>query len=348
MPATTPYTRPTITKNAETGVRDGSSARRTFGPNSTSTTRQLRVNWAQEADAIVRYIGANQVIYSDPTDTDTAVRLNRLTPLTDPFNGLLYADRVMSKGWQVKKGEHGEPSDGSATVTYERSDLEIEYVTHPFKVKTDEEIGYEEGVNPGNELLRYVSIGDARPSTDYISLPQGTMKFIRASGTSEPNGYAIPYNAGLLNTLTEVDITWHRVPADIYDVFAAKPSLWQKRIFGDPDNSPATDLATTPLLGCVNKTKFLHYPAQTVLLLNCTPLRRFNGYGVLEWDIVFSIAICPNGWNRRYYPSANVSVAGWYMIGRGSTYYAPGSGTLPWNYSMYNEKELKDAFKVGP
>lgn len=193
----------------------------------------------------------------------------------------------------------------------------------------------------GNELLRYVSIGDPKASVEYLGLPGGTIKYFRASGTDLPHNTGVAFNIGKVLPIVEFVVTWHKVPYDIYDpsgLILSAPSAWQKRIYGDPATPSAK-----PFIGTVNKTTFLNYPAGSLLLANVQPIRRFNNIGQSEWDIEFTLAFDTNKWNHKYYSSIDATHEGYQYVGR-TQYYADGS--VPDGQSIYNEREFADLFKV--
>lgn len=402
MARTTPFTRPTLTKNAEIGVRDGSSLRATFAPDGTSATRRLRVQWDELEDAVVYYCGDNQIIYDDAVGYDRQVRINRLIPLAHPAFGNLYAESVsLASGFNAREGGATNAADGSWAQNYKYADIDVMYRARPYVISADN-APLDDQLSE-DESLRWCSVGDARMSSDYVMLPNGTLAYIKDGGGG-PTGKPIGFNVGKIWPTLEIPIIWNAVPYDLWNPLDNNPSNWFLRVFGGAPltvsatggsgNAQLTGIASTQYIepgqlitgtgvasgsyvatvdsateitlsknctgtvssvvvnrvsrfGTVNSSQFFGYSPGTLLLSDFRPMQKFNIYGRKEWALEFTFAYDPNRWNFKYFYADRTTATdrGFYFVGAGTTYYAPGS--LPDDVSIYNERDHADIFKLG-
>ena len=189
------------------------------------------------------------------------------------------------------------------------------------------------------EIERFVRILEPTPSFDYVQLPGGTFNFIK-NGGGGPTGVIPNTNFGRIFGTTQHKLLWKRLPFFLYNL--STPSDWQKRIWGDNDYPDRL-----PLIGTINKYYWAGFRPGTLLLENVRPIPVDSMFGyVYEWDIEFTLNHDPHGWNWKYYypQSSNTTDRGWYYVGAGSTYYAPGS--VPDDKSIYNERDFDLLFDV--
>ncbi len=345
-----PFTRPALTKCAEIGVRDGSSQRLNFAPTGANATRRFKVLWNERYKFVRRFLGDNQIIYDDIQQSNM-VRINRMTPLpwpTEDFPNLYAAEAVSITGFKIDghTSYTDDGDDGSVAADYSHAEIELAYRPSPYDVLTDTQVDQGGGVY--NELLRYISVSDYRSSTNYISLPQGTLLYI-AEGGGRPTGIPMQFSVGKVIAVMEFVVTWHSLPYEIFDITSTNQYPWARRVFGAAtavSSETRSWPAVSAYLGCVNRTSFLSRDPGTVLLTDVRPEWRFNSYGNKEWDIHFTFAYDPNRWNYKWFAGVgeDTALSGYYSTGTSTTYYAPGS--LPANYSIYSEKNFQDLFTV--
>lgn len=341
--------RPVVDYLHERGVRDGTSVRRTFGPDGgTKTTRRVWCPWLQQDECILRHLGAQRFSYagaqgadpdSVPDNVLSVTGLERLVPLPDPQNPRLLANAITAITGHKQDDKFTE-ADGSVSAVYARAEIEVVYEPVDFDAIPDEELKDDNGNLswPDGEWNRYTTITEPSPSVEYLTMPGGTLKYIRQGG-GQPHGSLIPFNVGKVLPILEFHIIHRRLPFDVLNPFRRPCTKWFDRVFGNPDTG------TSPMVGTVNKTKFLNYPAGTLLLANVKPVRSFGSLGQLQWDMDYTMAYDQHYWNFKYYHNTNSAYAGWYLVGRGDTYYNPGDGTLPAGYSIYDETEFRNLFR---
>lgn len=340
-----PLVRPTLTKFAERGVRDGSSPTEAFATDGSAATRLFFVKWSERFLAASAILGYADIGYTGITPDG----LRRLTPLIHPdttvFPQLWYASAITKvEGHKFTGNRIG--SDTSIANTFKWAKIEVQYEQLGYLVIDDTATivpGTADAFSwPGDEYRRWVSFGEPRTSTDYVTLPGNILKYARSAGTAVPHNRPIPFNVGISLPIMELPVTWHKVPYDIFNpnLSSAISNPWPTRIWGDA--------STLPYLGSVNKTTFLNRPPGTLLFSNIRPIPRKSAFLRPEYDIEFTFAFDPHGWNYKAYISVGAATE-WISVVKESspgavTYYAPGS--VPDGMSMYNEREFRDLFKV--
>lgn len=194
---------------------------------------------------------------------------------------------------------------------------------------TTGEVKYEAGDWSIREFERFTRILEPQPSSEYITMPGGTLAFLK-SGGGGPTG-KIAQNVGKIFSTIQYKLLWKRLPFALYSL--SNPTKWQKRIWGSDTN--------TPLIGTVNKYEWNGFKAGTLLFENCRPIPVDSMFGYLyEWDFEYTLHLDVNGWNRKYYfppASSGAGDAGFYFVGK-STYYDTGS--VPDGESIYNERDF--------
>lgn len=348
MPA---ITRPTTTYFQEKGTRDGTARVDQFGMGANSSNRLVWCPWEDRYKIARAIIGYSKLAKEDGIDPDKITGLRRLTPLAHPdINpldlddgpGNMFASRINSiKGHKPLVGELSEnDADINALAkknVFEAAIFEVQYENIGYQVREDDEVTDW----PENEFERFLEILEPTPSSSYITLPGGTLNYIRESGSTPPHGLPINFNVGKIFSTMQFKFLWKRLPFDLFNPIAQ--SNWAKRIWGDPADPDAEKL-----IGSVNKTEFLGFAAGTLLLENVRPIPvRSPFYFIWEWDFEFTLNFNPNRWNFLYYfnnAAAGATDRGFYFVGAGTTYQAPGS--LDDDTSIYNEREHKLLFDV--
>lgn len=338
MPA---ITRPTLTKFNERGQRENATWTEAVAVDGSGSTRRVWLRWGERFLGSRAIVGFSQLEYSGLIVTG----LRRLTPLPHPDNTgnyttgapYLFASGVQSiRPFKVTGNAGNSGIDSSGRSNYLNADVEIQYANPRYVVLSEAQMP----TWPADEWQRFVRIDDSTTTGTYIMLPGGTLKYWRPdvpTPTVRPNGIPINFNFGKVVSVTELKLTWCRLPFALYS-FAA-PTKWQKRIWGyAPD-------AIDSLLGTVNKTAFLGYAPGCLLFSNIKPIPRASIFDITEWDFEITLGIDPNGWNYKYYSSADPSdtARGWYKVAS-DMYYADGS--TPDEKSIYNERELRHIFDV--
>ena len=339
--------RPTTTFLQERGTRDGSAIDTQFGMNQNSATRPVWCNWDDRYKVARAFIGYSQLVKEDGSHPTKYTGLRRLTPLPHPDDqtadsdddpGNMFTTRINSiKGYKAKVGTSSTlETDVNASVkknVFTRAELEILYENPGYQVRTETEMT----AWPLGEYERFFEVLEPQPSASLITLPGGTLNYIK-NGGGGPTGLPINYNTGKVFPTLQFKFMWHRLPYPLFDI--TNQTDWAKRIWGDP-STPVTSLATTPLIGTVNNATWLGFPAGTLLLENVRPIPvRSPFYSVWEWNFEITWNYNVSGWNYLYYfpvSTAGATDRGFYLVGSGTTYYA--NGSIPYNYSLYNEKD---------
>lgn len=345
-----PIARPTTTYFQERGTRDGSGRVDQFGMGANSMVRPMWCPWVDRykiARAIIGYSKLAKENVGDPTEI---TGLRRLTPLphpdidiADPDDGPgnMFASRINSiKGFKPLPGELSEHDEDINADTkknvYSRAEIEVQYENIGYQIREDDDVPDW----PENEWYRYLEILEPTPSSSYITLPGGTLNYIK-SGGGGPTGLPINFNVGKIFSTMQFKFLWKRLPFDLFD--PTNQSKWAKRIWGDP-----SDPTAAKLIGTVNKTSILGFLPGTLLLENVRPIPvRSPFYFIWEWDFEFTLNYNPNFWNYLYYfpvSTAGVTDRGFYLVGSGTTFHA--NGSVPDNYSLYNEAEHNLLFDV--
>lgn len=340
----------------EEGVRDGSTTSEEFSPNMSAGTRKVFVKWSERFNAVIRYVGYSQIrrvtnadpeFAGDPGTLGQPKTLERLTPLEHSQVSGLYCKSVKSVGQHKIIGKAIAVSDASIVAQFAESHIVLEYERPPYAIQEDAAIFNEVA---GNELQRYCSFTEWRPSTEYLSLPAGMLKYVTADG-SLPGGASaspIPFNTGVVLPQSEMRITWHKLPYDINNPLT--PEFWSKRVFGDPEGE--TFGKRRGAQGTINSSTFLGRRKGTVLFANVQPVLKISPLLQLEWDLVFTFIHNPRGWN--WVPYANTTSSGggpalkWYFVARDQSVPPDAEETSPDGHSLYDYRDHKLLFHVGP
>lgn len=209
--------------------------------------------------------------------------------------------------------------------------LKVQYEKLPYNLLEDEETSYE-----GERWVQYVPEGDSSP--DYVTIPSSTQRYISSTGTGTGHDVPVPYPVGLTEGVYRFVLRWHRIPKNCWGPGSA---LWA-RIFGDGTT------ANLPWLNAVNDATFYYesLPIGTVMLEKVTekldPSMIDSNFYL--WTIDYHFAVKPGLWNSSWFFPNVTEFAGAgnaakrMFVGRGSTYYAPGS--VPDLYSNYIERDL--------
>jgi hypothetical protein len=213
---------------------------------------------------------------------------------------------------------------------YNKAVLEVYFEHVPFGVLEDGDL-----TSADTEYQRFTSIGQLKPSAEYVMLPGGVLMYVK-NGGGGPTGKRIPFNTGKILPVLEMEVVWHALPFEIYAPLA--PGPWFKRVFGDGTNRP--------YWGTVNKNDLFGFKAGTILFSHVELRSRRHPIMGLSWDVVFTLAFDPNKWNFKFFwDTSGGSDSGFYFVGKDTTYYAPGS--LPGDdLTIYNERDLALLWKV--
>jgi hypothetical protein len=335
MPAITPPDQSEIDamEVVELGARDGSSPVESFEINGSTAERTFRVNWASRNAFVWWMLG-----YAETWDDAGTTRLSRLLPQAHP----LYPDLVATKCTRIKGfkwngnevadvgGVYQFPVDGSQISTFAKADVTIRYDHVTYERVEDADI-----YATLTEFDRFVVRGEVTPGADYLQLPGAAFKYYRSSGTTAPDGFAVPFNSGRIIPTERFVLTWHRLPENVWTPDSGLSAF----VYGTGAYSSGA------ALGSVNKTTFYDRPPGTVLLESVRPILLRDPFGTgVEWDIEYTFAYSPKGWNFLYFYDYSGTNSGWYHVSSSGDYEAPGSVTD--NRSIYNERELNNLFSV--
>lgn len=342
--------RPTTTYYQELGTRDGSARVDFFGMGANGSSREIWCPWVDRYKVARAILGYSQLAKENALDPTEITGLRRLTPLphpdaqvggSDDSPGNMFATQITGiRGHKPLAGVSSTlETDINASAkknVFEKAIFEVKYENIGYQVYKDSEVPSW----PENEAYRFVEVLEPTPSSSYITLPGGTLNYIR-NGGGGPTGQPINFNVGKIFSTMQFKFLWKRLPYDLFIPGAF--TKWAKRIWGDPDDS-----SVKPLLGTVNKTASLGFPAGTLLLENIRPIPvRSPFYFIWEWDFEITFNYNPNFWNYLYYfpvSTAGTTYRGFYLVGAGTTFYA--NGSVPENYSLYNEREHALIFDV--
>jgi hypothetical protein len=348
----TDLVRPTITYFAERGVRDGSSPIERFGVDASDATRKFFVPWDERFLAASAILGRSEIeYYVDGGGNSTPTGLKRLVPLRHPdtvvYPFYLWASHITEvKGHQFAGNRVG--GDSSIANTFTKAEITVQYESVDYQMFNDSQVTNpatgEAWVWPDDEWVRYTSIGEMTTSTEYITLPGGTIQYCRSTGTAEPHGRPIPFGTGIVKPIMEFKVTWKHIPFAIVSPYGDEFFCpWKRRIWGDGDT-------IKPYIGSVNKTDFMGYKAGTLLFSNIRLIPKKSPYLVPEWDIEFTFAVDPYKWNYKLFvPTTSVGDnLEWLLAIRPTsgttTHYAEGS--IPDSKCIYNEREFTNLFRV--
>lgn len=355
---------------AEHGVKDGSSPRVTFDRTGSIATRQIECLW-EHRYAVARWF-VGQVDHWDNSGVDTLTRLlpQKLPkpagePLWVPDFYATKIAEITGLTWDGNEPDdwHRMERDGDDNVgsinpnpmpVFQFTEETLNRFTHALLTVQYERLPYVLENDEGTETedARFVQLVPKPSAPEYLTVPSSTQVFIAESGVGfdNPAGHLIPvpYPVGLTESGYRFILRWHRLP---YDVWGPGTALWA-RVFGDGTTSP-TGL---PYLNAVNKTQFYGtFSPGTVMLEEVTdeivPVL-FDEY-IAVWTIDFHFWVKPGGHNKQWhFPNTNGfagagNAAKRLLVGRGNTYYAPGS--VPDLYANYIERDLYQLFNIdGP
>jgi hypothetical protein len=314
----------------EIGVRDGSSPVESFEVNGSTAERRFRVAWDYRNQFVWWMLG-----YAETWDDAGTLRLSRLLPQAHPF----YADLVATKCTRISGfkftgnevadvgGVYQFPADGTQIATYSKADVTIQYNHVVYERVDDGDIT--------TEFDRYVIRGDVTPGADYLQVPGAAFKYYRSSGTTSPDGVPVAFNGGRIIPTERFTLTWHRLPENVW----TPDSGLYDYVYG------LGAYTSGGAYGAINKTEFYDRPAGTVLLEAVRPILLRDPFGTgLEWDLEYTFAYNPRGWNYLYFYDLGGTNSGWYHVSSSGDYEAPGSVTD--NRSIYNEREFANLFSV--
>jgi hypothetical protein len=314
----------------EIGARDGSSPVESFMINGTTAERTFRVNWDSRIGFVWWMLG-----YAETWDDGGTTRLSRLLPQEHPhYPGLVATKCTRIRGfkWDGNDvddvgGVYQFPVDGTQISHFDKADVTIQYDHVVYDRVEDGDIT--------TEFDRYVIRGDVTPGADYLQVPGAAFKFYQSAGTTEPDGYPVPFNSGRILPSERFVLTWHRVPENVWSPTSGLHDF----VYGIGSYSSG------PAYGAINKTTFYERPAGTVLLEAVRPILLRDPFGIaLEWDLEYTFAYNPRGWNYLYYYDVDGTNSGFYHVSSSGDYQAPGSVTD--NRSIYNEREFANLFSV--
>lgn len=363
MPGLTPPDQTTIdTWQVDEAVTADGSPKVSFDRTGSIATRQVLCLWDYRYHVARWFVGE-----SDYWEDGSTLRLTRLVPqkLPRPVGVELdewvpdfYATKIVSiEGHAWDGNDPGDwrrlTADGSITTEpmpayqftedtvnrYLLARITIQYERLPFEVKTDEEV---EG---GTEAERWVQYITKQSPPDYITVPSSTQRTIDPAGVSEnnPPGHLVPvpYPVGLTESSYRFALKWCRLN---YAVWGPGSPLFAK-IMGD--GTPASTY-----LNAINLVPFFSLPIGTVMLEEVTDelVPVMLDRGLMAWDLTFHFWFKPGGHNSQYFfpivteHAAAGNLVKRMFVGRGTTYYAPGS--VPDLVANYVEKDLYELFNI--
>ena len=339
-----PIARPTLTSPypVELGVTDGSSPRESFSPDASTVGQRFRVKFDERFDSVVWFLGYAQLATSGGPGT-TVIRLERLTPKphydssTSTGTALpgFYATSVpeVTHHKAAAKNTNLAGAGEGSRARYEESLLAVTYEHVPFAVLEDG------AVTAAEEWRRYVWVKDVQVTTETLSLPAGSRRYVESDGTG-PAGVdpsPIPYGKVIYIPITRYLLSWELLPADLYSVGTTTPTAWQKRVFGWPAD------AIKPLIGRVSSEDWLSWPAGTLLLEGVKPIQKRHPTVGLSWTFEVMYAHNPVGWLNAYYHATTTGTSGWYFAASYPyTYYAVSA--VPDDYGLFNVGEVWRVF----
>jgi hypothetical protein len=332
-----PITRPTLTYGpVELGVGDGSSPREVFAPDQSTVSAQFKVKHEERFDAVVWFLGYAQLAYSGGPGT-TVTRLERLTPKPhhDSATGTalsdVYATSVPDVRHHQATGRNSTlygSNEGSRTE-FTKSILTVGYEHVPFEVAEDGVVDADE------EWRRYLWVKDVQNTTETLTLPAGSRKYVR---DSLPSLGSVPYGKVVQIPITRYLLSWELLPGDLYRVGTTTPTAWQKRVWGWPTDG------IKPLIGRVNSHDWLTFKAGTLLLEGVKPIQKRHPTIGLAWTFEVMLAHNPvAGWLNAYYHATTTGTSGWYFVASypHTWYDVP---DVPDDYGLYNVGRIERVF----
>lgn len=351
----------------EAGVKDGSSPKVTFDKGGSVATRQVFCLWEYRYQVARWFVGG-----SDYWDNSGVLTLSRLPPQRLPRpTGLdewvpdFWASKIVEIAghcwdgndpelWELtEKDANDEPMSPTTdaqpeyqftedTVSkYTHALITIQYERFPFEVMTDAELAVQGGV----ESIRWTQYITKPSPPDYITVPSSTQRTIDPAGVAvnNPPGHLVevPYPVGLTESSYRFALKWHRLN---YAVWGPGSELFAK-IMGD--GTPGSTY-----LNAVNLEVFFSLPIGTVMLEEVTDelVPVMLDRGLMAWDLTFHFWYKPGGHNKQwFFPISTQHTAASNLmkrmfVGRGTTYYAPGS--VPDLVANYCEKNLYELFNI--
>ena len=308
---------------------------------SASTIRATYLVNYEQYEYFVSFMLGGSWYYEDAGGT---TRLTRLMPQTWPGRAQYACSSIDgTEGHQFVADDN--VSAQFPVPTYSQMKVDVTFQQVPFGLKTDAEIvlaGYD-------ETQRYLQTLPSEPSTDYITLPGGCLRFIAPSGSGPTGGQPIPinHNIGFPVTGAIIKRKWWRIP---FNQWGPGSRLYQL-FFPSEEGS-----ATQSIVGTINSQPVIGYnPGQLLLLAPeeeiqsdtaGTPL----GADTLCWNLTFKWLLKPQGHNWFWYQPAAPNTgappagAGFYFVTNNNTWYP--SSTLPDGVSLFNARDHNVCFQI--
>lgn len=349
MPA---LVRPTITKIAPSGVRDGTHRRYSVDLNGeVSMTRKFWIFATDRLKVAEYFLG-----YSKEQDS----RLRRLLPLTDDDDTTFVASGVTYLREQKFTGPTGAnpllpgnrttnpaPVTGGVNAAFYRGEIEVRYTRIQYRLLSDDDCPAD------TEYNRFLQLMEPRPASNILTLPGHVFRYACPPGsvTTPPDQTNIPFNIPRIFPAVEIPVIWYRIPASVFQFSSPGPYL--KRYLGDATTTPETP----SWWGTINKYETLGFRAHTLMLTDWRLVPRPSivpetGYLSIDWDIHYTFLYDPNRHTFKYFnhvkpPSGSwTDRSGFYQVTSNGTYYSPGAGTLPDNTSVANERDFSYLFRL--
>lgn len=347
-------TRPTLTKIAPLGVRDGTHRRYAIDSNGeVSLTRKFQIHATDQYKVAEYFLGKSRFVSADS-------RLRRLLPLTDDKDTTFVASGITvakeSKFLRPLGANPAIPGDrntnpapvtGGVDAEFYRAEIEVRYTRIQYRLLEDADCPADAEYN------RFVQLLEPRPASSILTMPGHQFRFVRptGTGTAVPHNTTIPFNLPRVFPAVEIPVIWYNIPSSEFQF--SSPGAYLKRYLGDPTTTPPTP----SFWGTINKYDFLGYSAHTLMLTDWRLVPRpslvpESGYLTIDWDVHYTFLYDPNKHTFKYYNSVKPSTGSWtntsgfYQVTADGTYYAPGSGTLPDNTSVANERDFSLLFKL--
>lgn len=317
------------------GIRDGTHPTHSRGMNSSTATRQYFVNGDPDIldDAIAYFLGGS-VQY---TTSGGVLKISRLMPQTFPNKPSFAAIAIESI---TGAGGAGIDNDDDLPE-YPKMRMTVRYEHVPFTLKSD--------TNTTLETERYVQTMPASSDVSYLTLPGGTLNYIveggsgtvsGGDGTPRPHLIPIPYTIGRPEGQSTRSFKWLRVPWEVWQ----PGSTIFNRVFGDYENS------REPFIGTVNSYPLYSIPAGQLLYLGVEEELVTDPLGdALCWHLTHKFLHKPRNHNWLYFNDAfdaSSNAAGYYLAGRGTTYYT--TENLPDNTALFNARDHRLLFDPEP
>jgi hypothetical protein len=206
---------------------DGGSPNESFGPEQTTATRVLDVDWSDRFLAAAQLMGFSRINDTDPQHWT----IDRYLPDVHPEQPVLICTEVKGKGI----GTAGSKTVGGRKVNiFLKARLTCTYTFPDYDVLENSEIT--------TEFDRFRTF-EAKPSAEYLSPPVGSGFLTWAEGDNF--GDAFPGNVGFIYGTTTLFYRWLQVP------FAGLPEVTIQDTIGrvNADTFAGNDPGTLLLLG---------------------------------------------------------------------------------------------------